>query len=428
MVQVQDIPAAIRRARLWQLVLGVVAMMAVSSPQYVWALFVPPALKDLKASLPALQVTIALFSIFQAGFGPLHGWLSEKIKPSLFIAFGGLLVGVSWVASSFVHNLTLFYVTYGVLSGLGAGFVFVPVTSLMARWFPDRRGFAVGMVAGSYGMGAVVTTFPIDMLIKAYDFRTALLAVGVVLGVVGLLAGAGMREPPSEIEAYRPQVRGAAQRDYTPGEMLKTPAFWLLFLMMTMVGTGGLMAISNVAVFAKSFGIGPTVTVMGLAALPLALTLDRICNGVSRPLFGWVSDHIGREPTMALTFTVGAAATVALLHFGHDPVLFVVLTGLVFLGWGEIFSLFPSAQADLFGTRHGGKNFGFLFISIAVASLLGGPLAAFLFEQTKSWATVFYTVSGLDLLAAVMALLVLRPMRLRAHAAGGLAAAAAPAV
>jgi len=153
--------------------------------------------------------------------------------------------------------------------------------------------------------------------------------------------------------------------------------------------------------------------VFGLAALPLALTLDRVCNGVSRPLFGAISDRIGREPTMALAFTLGALGTLALLHLGHNPLLFVLLTGLVFLGWGEIFSLFPAHQADLFGRRHGAKNLGYLLISIAVASLLGGPAAAYVFQATGSWTSVFYIVAGLNLAAAVLAIFVLKPMSAR---------------
>ncbi len=402
--------------RGWQLMLGVIAMLAASSPQYVWALFVPPAQESLAVSLPALQVTIALFSIFQCAFGPLHGLLVERFQARWMVAAGGLLLGLSWVLSSFVTSLPLFYVTYGVLSGVGTGFVFVAVTNLVAQWFPEKRGFAVGMVVGSYGMGAILTTLPIDAIIKAYDFRTALLWVGVILGVVCAAAGLGMRAAPVATESEAGGA-SAARRSYTPGEMLKTPVFWLLFLMMIMVGTGGLMAISQIGVIARTFGIGPATLVFGVAALPLALTLDRIANGASRPLFGAISDRIGREPTMALAFVMEACGIVALLHFGHDPVLFVLLTGVVFLGWGEIFSLFPAAQADFFGPKHGAKNLGWLLIAVAVASVLGGPLAAYMFELTGSWSTVFYIVSGMDVSAALLALLVLRPLRLRAVAA-----------
>jgi oxalate/formate antiporter len=402
--------------RGWQLALGVIAMLAASSPQYVWALFVPPVQESLGVGLPALQVTIALFSIFQCAFGPLHGILVERFQARWIVAIGGVLLGLSWVLSSFVTSLPMFYVTYGLLSGVGTGFIFVATTNLVAQWFPDRRGFAVGMVVGSYGMGAILTTLPIDGIIKAYDYRTALLWVGVVLGVVCTLAGLGMRAPPV-VEQTEASGAVAARRSYTPREMLKSPIFWLLFLMMIMVGTGGLMAISQIGVIAKTFGIGPATLVFGVAALPLALTLDRIANGASRPLFGAISDRIGREPTMALAFVMEAVGIIALLHFGSNPVLFVLLTGVVFLGWGEIFSLFPAAQADFFGPKHGAKNLGWLLIAVAVASVLGGPLAAYMFTVTGSWSTVFYMVSGLDVTAAVLALAVLRPLRLKALAA-----------
>lgn len=412
--------------RYWQLFLGVVAMMAISSPQYVWTLFVPPMQSDLRVSLSALQVTIAIFSVFQCGLGPIHGFFAARTRPSLFVATGGVLIGASWISSAFAHTLPAMFVTYGVLSGLGAGVVFVAVTDLMNKWFPDRRGFAVGMVAGSYGFGAIVTTFPIDAMIKAHDFRYALLACGLGLGVVCVLAALGMRRPPRELVLA--PVAGGPQADThsaTPGEMLRTANFWLLFAMMTMVGTGGLMVISQMAVFAKGFGIGPTTTVLGMAALPLALTLDRIANGVTRPAFGWVSDRIGRENTMAIAFSLEAGAILLLLAVGSNPALFVILSGIVFFGWGEIFSLFPAAQADLFGPKHSAQNFGFLLASIAVSSVLGGPLAALIYEKTGSWPTVFVIVAAMDLIAAILALAVLKPMRIRHMAAAHTRLAAA---
>ena len=406
------------KGRNWQLSLGVIAMIAASSPQYVWALFVPAVKAELAAPLSAVQVTIAIFSICMCGLGPIHGFLAARIKTSYFVAIGGLLIGLSWVTSAMTHSLAEFYVTYGVLSGLGVGFVYVAVTDLMNQWFPDRRGFAVGMAAGGYGFGAILTTFPIDFAINAYGYRFALLAVGGLLGVVCVLAALGMKKPAAPLAlAPATGTQLADVEDMPPSRMLKTGAFWLLFAMMTMVGTGGLMVISQIAVFAKSFGIGPTTAVLGMAALPLALTLDRFANGAARPTFGWISDRIGREHTMAIAFSLEAVSILALLAFGSDPLLFVLLSAMVFFGFGEIFSLFPSAQADLFGTRYSAQNFGFLLASIAVSSLLGGPLAALMFERTGSWLAVFGSVATMDVLAAVLALTVLKPLRIRRIAA-----------
>jgi oxalate/formate antiporter len=408
---------------MWQLFLGMAAMMAISSPQYVWTLFVIPMKSDLKVSLAALQTTIAIFGFCQAGLGPIHGYFATRIRPNRLVAVGGVLIGLSWISSSFITDLALMYLTYGVASGVGVGLVFVAVVDLMAKWFPDRRGFAVGMAAGSYGFGAILTTFPIDAAIKAHGFRYALMVYGAVIGAVCIAAAVGMKKPPGEILLAPAADGSAGGRHYTPTQMLKTPSFWLLFAMMTMVGVGGLMVISQMAVFGKSFGIGPTTLVLGMGALPLALTLDRIANGATRPLFGWLSDRIGRENAMAIAFTLEAASILLLLAFGSNPVLFVVLSGVVFFGWGEIFSLFPAALTDMFGARHSADNFGFLFASIAVSSILGGPLAAFAYEQAGSWPPVFVIVALLDLTAAALALWVLKSLRRRQSEGDALLAA-----
>ena len=177
--------------------------------------------------------------------------------------------------------------------------------------------------------------------------------------------------------------------------MLKNPIFYLLFVMMSMMSTSGLMVVSNVGPFAKEFGVA-NVLVLGMAALPLSLTLSRVTNGLTRPFFGWVSDHIGREPTMALAFSLEALAILVLFAYINQPALFVVLTGLVFFGWGEIFSLFPSTLTDTFGPKFAATNYGFLYIAQGVGSILGGPAAAFLKQTTGSWTAVFIVVAVLD--------------------------------
>jgi OFA family oxalate/formate antiporter-like MFS transporter len=404
----RDKGGAAVNGRWLQLLLGVVAMLAISSPQYVWTLFVGPFREAMGgASLSAVQLTFALFSICQCGLGPLHGQLASRVPPRLFVAIGGLLVGASWIASAQASSLPALYLAYGVLSGVGTGFVYVAVIELMVRYFPDRRGFAVGMAAGSYGFGAILTTFPIAASLQAAGFRTTLTVFGAVLAAVIVLAALGMRRPAAEAPAR------AEQEGVGPARMLATPIFWVMFVMMSMVATGGLMAISQLGPIAASLGIGPGVTVLGLAALPLALTLDRIANGVTRPAFGWISDRIGRENTMLVAFTLEAAAVFLLMTLGSNPVLFVLFSALVFFGWGEIYSLFPSLQADVFGRKHAVQNLGWLLIGTAIASVLGAPAAALLVERTGSWTGVFYAVIALDVAAALMAVLVLAPLRRR---------------
>jgi oxalate/formate antiporter len=412
---------AVQAERAWylnrwnQLILAVIAMMAISSPQYVWTLFTGPLNQKLGTTLAQLQWTFSLLIILQTWLSPFQAYLVDRFGPRLLIAIGALLSGGSWVLSAWVDNIWALYFTYGVLGGFGTGIIYVGIIGLMVRWFPDRRGLATGLAAAGYGFGAFFTSFPIDSMIKSAGYARTLVVWGVIQGVIGIVAAQWLRTPP---ENY--QVSGAAptsavaaqqtQRSYAPREMLQSPVFYLLFLMMSMMSTSGLMVASNVGPFAKEFGVADML-VVGMAALPLSLTLSRVTNGLTRPFFGWVSDHIGRETTMALAFSLEAVAILILFAFIDRPALFVVLTGRVFFGWGEIFSLFPSTLTDTFGPKYAATNYGFLYIAQGIGSILGGPAAAFLKQTTGSWTIVFIVVAMLDAVTALLAITLLRAMR-----------------
>jgi oxalate/formate antiporter len=405
-----------------QLVLGVIAMMAISSPQYVWTLFTGPLNAKLGTTLAQLQWTFSLLIILQTWCSPLQAYLVDRFGPRLLISLGALLAGGSWILSAAVDNIWALYLTYGVIGGFGTGIIYVGVIGLMVRWFPDRRGLAAGLAAAGYGFGAFFTSFPIDSMIKSSGYAHTLVVWGVIQGVIGIVAAQWLRLPPDayRVESTAPTAVIAAQqtrRNFSPREMLKNPIFYLLFVMMSMMSTSGLMVTSNVGPFAKDFGVA-NVLVLGMAALPLSLTLSRFTNGLTRPFFGWISDHIGREATMALAFSLEAVAILVLFAFINQPALFVVLTGLVFFGWGEIFSLFPSTLTDTFGPKYAATNYGFLYIAQGVGSILGGPAAAFLKQTTGSWTAVFIVVAVLDALTAVLAITVLQTLRRQHFAAG----------
>lgn len=397
------------RTRWIQLGLGLLAMMAISSPQYVWTLFVKPFQTTTGASLAAVQITFSLLIVLQTFFSPVQGYLLDRFGPKLLISLGMVLTGLGWVTAAGTESLLGLYATYGLLCGIGTGIVYVGIVGLMVRWFPDRRGFAAGLVAAGYGMGAMLTTFPIDATMTASGYRTALVVFGIIFGAVGVLAAVGLRAPrPGEVPTGAHVATAAG--DTAPKDMLRTPVFWLMFAMMTMMSTGGLMVTSQFAAFAREFGIAD-VLVLGVAALPLALTFDRVMNGFTRPFFGWVSDHIGRENTMGLAFLLEAAAIGLLLYYRQNAAAFVLLSGLVFFGWGEIFSLFPSTLTDTFGTKNATTNYGFLYMAQGVGSILGGPVAALIREGTGSWLTVFGIVIAMDVATGLLALFVLKPMR-----------------
>jgi oxalate/formate antiporter len=417
---------AVATPRAWylnrwnQLVLGLIAMMSISSPQYVWTLFTGPLNTKLGTTLAELQWTFSLLIILQTWFSPFQAYLVDRFGPRLLISIGALMSGGGWVLSSYVNDIWTLYFTYGVICGFGTGIIYVGIIGLMVRWFPDRRGLATGLAAAGYGFGAFFTSFPIDSMIKSSGYGHTLVVWGIIQAVIGIIAAQWLRIPPEnwQPEGYTPQTASTAQsgRSYTPREMLQNPIFWLLFIMMSMMSTSGLMVTSNVGPFANEYKVAG-VLVLGMAALPLSLTLSRVTNGLTRPFFGWVSDHIGREMTMALAFTLEAIAILVLFAFIDQPAMFVVLTGLVFFGWGEIFSLFPSTLTDTFGPKFAATNYGFLYIAQGVGSILGGPAAAYLHQRTGSWTAVFIVVAILDALTAFLAITVLRSMRQRHLAA-----------
>lgn len=407
-------PAVAAHNRWLQLGLGLLCMMAISSPQYVWTLLTKPLSAKLGVPLPELQVTFSLLIILQTFFSPFQGKLIDRFGPRLLISLGTVMSGLSWVLASMVTSTSMLYLTYGVVGGLGTGIVYVGVVGLMVRWFPDRRGFAAGAVAAGYGMGAIVTTFPISASLASRGLDATLWIYGIAFAVVGFLASQGLRVPRdvTPAQASVPALAVSGMPNLRPSQMMRSPLFWLMFAMMTMMSTSGLMVTSQMATFAADFGI-TKVVVFGMAALPLALTIDRFTNGLTRPLFGWVSDRFGRENTMFIAFALEGVAMALWLLTRENAVLFVLLSGVVFFGWGEIFSLFPSTLTDTFGTRHATENYGWLYISQGIGSIFGGPLAALLHLHAGSWVPVFSVAITLDIVTAVLAMFVLKPMRAR---------------
>lgn len=408
--------SSISNSTRWvQLLAGMICMMAISSPQYVWTLFTKPLLAQFGVPLSQLQITFSILIVLQTFLSPFQGFLVERFGPRLLLSVGALLTGASWVLASQATSVMGIYMTYGLIGGIGTGIIYVGVVGLMVQWFPDKRGLATGLVAAGYGMGAILTTFPISASLASGPYQQTMLTYGLLIGVVGLVAAQLLKRPPADWMAAHRNASSAAA-DTAPAAMLKTPVFWLMFLMMTMMSTSGLMVISQMGSFAKDFGVTGTM-VFGMAALPLALTIDRFTNGLTRPFFGWVSDRIGRENTMTVAFGLEGVAMIIWLATRDNAVLFVLMSGVVFFGWGEIFSLFPSTLTDTFGARNATTNYGFLYMAQGVGSVFGGPLAALLHEKTGSWIPVFEVVIAMDFITALLAFFVLRPMRRRFLAA-----------
>ena len=380
---------------------AVVAMIMISNIQYGWTLFVQPMMTAHNWKLSEVQWGFTVFVAVMTWTMPLSGWLIDKLGPRTFMTMAGVLCAVGWVGLGYARTLPEFYALYAT-AGLGNAFVYCCSTALGLKWFPDRRGVASGLIAAGYGSGAAFFNPMLDSLMKATNYQTAFLYTGVVLGVVVIIAGQFLQYPPM---GFLPAPSASATSNvrrhteqFNTFEMLRTPQFYVLFVMMLMVGIGGLMATAQVAPVARNFKVGAT-------ALAIALSLNPLGNGVSRFLWGRVSDSLGRERTMAVAFALQAIFLASVTTLGRQgDVWFVVTMALVFLTWGELYVLFPVVLADMFGARHAASNYSFLYVTKGLASILAGGLAAQLFEKTGTWNYGFYGSAALALCSAVGAM------------------------
>jgi oxalate/formate antiporter len=405
-------------ANRWiQLVVGVTCMVFASNIQYSWTLFVPEIQESHGWTRAAIQTAFTIFVVVQTWSTPVIGHFIDTQGPRIVVLVGGLLTGLAWVINSQAGSLTGFYVG-SIVGGLGVGGVYATSINNALKWFPDKRGLAVGLTAAGYGSGTIVTIIPIANMIASSGYQATFFVFGLIQGIMIFAAAWFLRAPRAgEIAGSTKVVQ--SRRDYTLGEALRTPVFWVMLAMFTGTVTGGLMAVAQLGVIAEDVGVREmpvNAYFFTMAALPFALMLDRIMNGISRPLFGWVSDHIGREMTMFIAFTTEGLGILALGVLGHNPWAFVILSGVVFLAWGEVYSLFSATASDTFGTKHIGKIYGVLYCAKGIAALLV-PFGNLLMESTGTWATVLYTMAAMDLAAAATAVLVLKPL-LRSHHAG----------
>ena len=406
--------------RWGQLIFGIICMVMIANLQYGWTLFVNPIDQKFHWGRAAIQVAFTIFVLTETWLVPFEGYLIDKFGPRLMICGSGVLVAIAWVVNSMADSLFLLYVG-AAIGGIGAGVIYGGSVGNALKWFPDRRGLAAGLTAAGFGAGSALTIIPIASMIASSGYQSTFLWFGLGQGIIVVIVGLLLKAPQAgEVAIPAAPAVQQTRRDYGPAEVLKTPPFWVMYAMFVMVGAGGLMAIAQLAPIALDYKIaGIPVSLLGitLPALTFALTIDRVLNGICRPFFGWVSDHIGRENTMFIAFFAEGVGIYALLYFAANPVLFVILSGVVFFAWGEIYSLFPATCTDIYGRKFATTNYGMLYTAKGTASLLV-PLSSVLTTATGNWHAVFYVAAALNIIAAVMALVVLKPMRVKTMAKG----------
>jgi OFA family oxalate/formate antiporter-like MFS transporter len=414
-------PAAKLRNNRWmQLLFGIICMVMVANLQLGWTPFVDPIDQKYHWGRYAIQWAFTIFVLTQTWLVPLDGYLVDRFGPRFMISGAGVLVAAAWVVNSYADSLLALYAA-AVIGGVGVGIVYGGSVGNALKWFPDRRGLAAGLTAAGFGAGSALTVLPIQEMIQAFGYEAAFFWFGLGQGTVVLLVGQMLSAPEHDTAVSIAPRFEQSQKDFALPEVVKSPPFWVMYAMFVMVGVGGLMAQAQLGPMAKDFGIDSVpVAILGvtLPALTFALSLDRALNGLTRPFFGWVSDYIGRENTMFLAFLLEGLAVYSLLSFAHQPLLFVILSGLVFFAWGEIYALFPALCADVYGKKFATANYGLLYTAKGMAALVV-PLANLLPAGTGSWKLVFLIAAALDLTAALLALVVLKPLRRRLIASAG---------
>jgi OFA family oxalate/formate antiporter-like MFS transporter len=400
--------------RWGQLVFGIICMVMIANLQYGWTLFVGPIDQKYHWGRAAIQVAFTIFVLTETWLVPFEGYLIDRFGPRIMICGSGVLVAIAWYINSVADSLPLLYVG-AAIGGIGAGVIYGGSVGNALKWFPDRRGLAAGLTAAGFGAGSALTVIPIANMIQSSGYEDAFLWFGLGQGIVVVIVALLLRAPQAgEVPSPAQPAVQQTRRDYGPIEAIQTPVFWVMYAMFVMVGAGGLMAVAQLGPIANDYKIANIpVSIVGLTlpALTFALTIDRVLNGICRPFFGWVSDNIGRENTMFIAFLLEGIGIYALLYFAADPLLFVILSGVVFFAWGEIYSLFPATCTDIYGRTFATTNYGLLYTAKGTAALLV-PLANVLTTATGSWHAVFYVAAALNIVAALMALIVLRPMRI----------------
>jgi OFA family oxalate/formate antiporter-like MFS transporter len=405
--------------RWLQLAIGIVCMVMIANLQYGWTLFVKPMNAANGWSVVDIQFAFSIFIALETWLTPIQGWivdwLGPKNGPKVMVLFGGVFIAIGWIVNAAAQSLPLLYLG-AALSGTGAGAIYATSVGNAVKWFPDRRGLAVGLTAAGFGAGAALTVVPIRMVIANHGYSAAFFWFGLLQGALVCLLAWWLRAPVSgETPTAVPSKILQSDVSLSPREMLATPVFWVLYVMFVIVSGSGLMATAQIALIAQDYRVADTTVLVGMSTLTLALLVDNVANGAARPLFGWISDQIGREQTMAIAFGFGGASYWLLGAFGTSPWAFIVFAGLIFLTWGEIFSLFPSTCTDSFGPKFATANLSFLYTAKGLSAFLV-PVANMIKSASNGWHTVFVVTAIMNFVVVGMALFVLRPLRARRFA------------
>jgi len=402
------------RNRWVQLTIMVLSTVTLSNMQYGWTLFVNPMRNETHWTTVGIQLAFSILIFLNTWLAPLEGWVADRYGPRFVVMVGGLAAGTSWVMNSRAHSLQTLYVA-AAIGGLGLGCVFGTCMGSALKWFPERRGFASGMIAAGYGLGAAITVIPTSRMILASGYRHTFFFFGLLQGVSIFCLGAFLIKPAVTAHRRLPSGKIRQGPEFTPLQTVRTKVFWLIYLVYLMIGSGGMIVTAQLGPIARDFGVEKqTITLLGFSMplLAMAVSIDNLANGITRPFSGFLSDKIGRENAMLLMFCAEGIAFLGMAAFGRQPLAFLLFAALIFLFWGEIFSLFPAICGDTFGVKNATANNGLLYTAKGTSALVV-PLANLLVAVTGTWTSVLLVTAVSSLGAGLLAKLVVDPMRRR---------------
>ena len=395
----------------WQPLLGGVLMNLALGVIYAWSVFVAPFGEDFGWNRTQVSVvfTIAILSV--GSWFVVAGFLQDRFGPQRVAAFGGILYALGFYLASQTDSLIWLYITFGAIAGAGNGFGYAIPIPVCSKWFPDRRGLAVGLVVGGYGAGSgIYGPLAREVLIPAYGWQGTMQISAAVFLVMTLVAAWLLRNPP---EGYKPPTAapapapGAAPaaaapvgHDFATGEMVRTPTFYLLWIAYCLGAAAGLMVISQLVPVGEAAGLG--------AAAGLGLTIGAIGNTGGRVLSGWMSDTFGRLNTLRLMVLLSAVALPLFYLLAGQVALFYLLLVVIYYCYGTLLSVFASTCADFYGTRNMGVNYGLLFSAWGVAGIVGPVIAGRVFDATGTYEVAFYVAAALSVVA-LAALMLSKP-------------------
>jgi OFA family oxalate/formate antiporter-like MFS transporter len=395
-------------------------MIVISNYQYAFTLFAPGIQRGLgltQAQYPLVAAIFSLFVLFETWPVPVAGILVDKLGIRKLMMLGSIGVLLGWLlGGTIAHSVVELYIYYGAIAGTGAGIIYISCVGNAVKWFPDRRGLAAGLTAAGFGGGAALTIIPISFTIGTVGWGGAMAIWGVAQGMIAFVMAMIMRHPPVDWKpvGWQEKVKKVSKvvaqtkLEYPWYKTLRTPEFWLLYIMFTLVATGGLMATGNLSEIAQSLGVG-AVTILGIGIVALTATLSGITNALARILWGGISDKLGREYTMFIAFAVQAILLALVLAIVKNPIAFVILLPFVFLSWGEIYALFSAITGDIFGPKNATANYGMLYTAKGLASVLAGYGAAAIAVMFAGSFTALFIMSAIFCaIAALLAITVLR--------------------